>query len=168
MLPKNADKIFYDNFSSNTFERKNQFHSFLCLRPQILWSCFSCNNRNWWEKKITYYMSSMNHAFFPQGRQFLFFFLQFAYILYINFNFKIYQQLYASIQIIMWFYIADWSDEFNCWIFFRSYKVLHFWNRFILIVMVYYFLMHCWMWLDNIMLLIFRTMLWIFILYLAL
>ena len=67
MLPKNADKIFYDNFSSNTFERKNQFHSFLCLRPQILWSCFSCNNRNWWEKKITYYMSSMNHAFFPQG-----------------------------------------------------------------------------------------------------
>ena len=56
----------------------------------------------------------------------LFFFLQFAYILYINFNFKIYQQLYASIQIIMWFYIADWSDEFNCWIFFRSYKSLAF------------------------------------------
>lgn len=42
--------------------------------------------------------------------------------------------------------------------FFRSFvKVLHFWNRLMLIVMVCHFLMHCWIWLNNIILWIFQS-----------
>lgn len=65
MLPTNADKIFYDSFSFQHFW-KEEFHIFLCLRPQILWSCFRRNN-NWCGKNHLYVSSLWIMLFSPRN-----------------------------------------------------------------------------------------------------
>lgn len=96
------------------------------------------------------------HMVFSPRKAVPHFFFQFAYILYINFNFKIYQQFCMRLfryYVILYSWLKWWIHL----LIFRSYKSLAFLEQgSFLIVVVYCFLMH-WIWLDNIMLLIFQN-----------